>query len=270
MSDSVEISQTLQVAIAEAFALAARWLEQEEAFSYLFWLEDGEKKLAMLEPAGGHDGVLAQIRAWGREADPAAQHVVQMGRATLDAGDREIDALIAHCAERGEAQAIMLMQELERDDAGTLRPASEVGLLRQIPNDFFGAAGDEAPGAVDEALDDEVVDLPTGGPLADPTRIDLVARDSDGRLLLVITDAGLIDDPEERYAALTAKLRAYVTYAVAGQLAEEFPDVPLSDVVIRVVCAVPPTPEMEEITSVQPRDEPDKAIPVEFHVQPMS
>ena len=66
MSESLEISQSLQTAIAEAFALAARWLEQEEAFSYLFWLEDGEKKLAMLEPAGGHEGVLEQIRAWGR------------------------------------------------------------------------------------------------------------------------------------------------------------------------------------------------------------
>ncbi len=70
-------------------------------------------------------------------------------------------------------------------------------------------------------------------------RIDVIAKTPDGKLLFVITDAGLTPDPEERFRLLLAKLSTYVGYIMGDDFSREHPDKAPSDVAIQIMCARP-------------------------------
>lgn len=87
--------------------------------------------------------------------------------------------------------------------------------------------------------------------LANLTTIDIISKpNAEGKVCLIITDAGLTTDPDARFALLARKLQGYVNAVVNGDLAMECPDQKPSDFFIRVVCAHPPTEAMLKITSV--------------------
>ena len=98
-------------------------------------------------------------------------------------------------------------------------------------------------------------------PIEDPTTIDMVMTPAPGRVELVITDAGLIDDPDDRFQALLAKLGAYGHYVQSGALAEDAPDAESVGVV--VMCRVPPTDAMRGVEAVRT---PGGEVPVRFEV----
>lgn len=88
--------------------------------------------------------------------------------------------------------------------------------------------------------------------LEDPSRIDIVTREKDGRIALVIVDAGVTTDPQERFDMLLSKLKAYVNYVMSIKFKEQYLDVRARDVLISVVCRNPPTEAMKRIENVGP------------------
>ncbi len=103
-------------------------------------------------------------------------------------------------------------------------------------------------------------------PLEDPSAIDIVAKTKDGRILLIITDAGLTTDPEERLELLQAKLKAYVAYAIGPEFSEDYPNVDCSKVGLHVICNTEPTEEMKDITAVCARTDRSYEFPLTYEV----
>ena len=101
-------------------------------------------------------------------------------------------------------------------------------------------------------------------PLEDPDTIDLMATTTDGKPLLVITDAGLSRSDEERFEKLVAKLTSYVTFVMSEDFASRFPESRPSDATIEVVCADPPTEQMTKIGSIAPRGDQINRITVRY------
>jgi len=98
--------------------------------------------------------------------------------------------------------------------------------------------------------------------LEDQTTIDMISKpDAEGKICLVITDAGVTTDPDVRFELLTNKLQAYASAVLNGDLAMDYPDKQPSDFFIRVVCANPPTEAMKNISSVGQSENP---MPVVF------
>jgi hypothetical protein len=106
-------------------------------------------------------------------------------------------------------------------------------------------------------------------PLELPNVIDIILQaEADGRVVLVITDAGVTTDPAQRMDCLMKKLKAYVSAIVSGGLTDDYPNHTAKDFKIRVVCTRRPTSEMANISRVTPRGDLDNAIPVEFEEYP--
>jgi hypothetical protein len=101
-------------------------------------------------------------------------------------------------------------------------------------------------------------------PLEDLTQIDLVTQDADGKINLIITDAGITTDPVERLELLRQKLGLYATAVTGGQLANDYPNATVQDFVIRVVCMRRPLEDMLAIGEVGPIGDPAHRIPVVF------
>jgi hypothetical protein len=94
--------------------------------------------------------------------------------------------------------------------------------------------------------------------------VDIVLKPQDGRMTLIVVDAGTTPDPHERYALLVKKLGAYVGYATSPGFREQYPDIPLNNVTARVICAIPPTEEMKQILNVGPSGDRVNRMQVEF------
>lgn len=102
-------------------------------------------------------------------------------------------------------------------------------------------------------------------PLEDLNSFDLVLKpDADGKVGLVITDAGVTQDPQRRLELLRQKVSNYFSAVVNGELKETFPNSKTSDFFIKVVCHTPPTPEMFEITTLRSRSKPENQVEVIF------
>jgi hypothetical protein len=98
-------------------------------------------------------------------------------------------------------------------------------------------------------------------PLEDPHVIDIITS-KDGRLQLVITDAGVTTDPRMRLALYRAKLDAYAMYVDSPEFAAAHPNFARADVSIEIICATPPPPEMVALTGVNPPGSLEPPIPV--------
>jgi hypothetical protein len=95
-------------------------------------------------------------------------------------------------------------------------------------------------------------------------KIDTLTKSDDRSIQLVIMDAGLTEEPDERYGHLINKLRTYVAYATSSQFREKFPDVSTGDVSILVMCRIPPTEKMENTTSIARADSQDEKISISY------
>lgn len=104
--------------------------------------------------------------------------------------------------------------------------------------------------------------------LEETDQIDMAARTDEG-IQLIITDAGMVEDDQERMALLLAKLRTYAAYVTSSQFASDLPNVPPDRVTIKVMCRTEPSAEMRQVRAVRAKA-PDGAealaIPVEFEV----
>lgn len=129
----------LETAIPVAFRYAEQLLQQSEQLLFLYTDNNGEKQLADVTDCRTQDEVLDKIRAWTAQ-NPAARWFVQVGRAQLRNDGRNADAVIAHCAERGHAQGVVVFQLLTTNAAGKPQPTGDIKLLSRIPNDFFPSA----------------------------------------------------------------------------------------------------------------------------------
>src|SRR6478672_6308531 len=106
-------------------------------------------------------------------------------------------------------------------------------------------------------------------PLEDLTCIDLVLKPGeDGKVGLVITDAGITTDPEQRYELFLKKVQGYVSCILSGQFDSTDPGRKPSDFYILLTSVNPATPQMQLIKAVTPRGRPQDAIEVRFEVWP--
>ena len=103
-------------------------------------------------------------------------------------------------------------------------------------------------------------------PLENTDVVDIITTSQQGQTVLVITDAGVTTDPEERYALFMEKLKTYVAAIMSGELAKDLPASSSGDYQIRVMCVLPPTEEMLAVQAIKPRGENIDAILVEFEI----
>lgn len=94
--------------------------------------------------------------------------------------------------------------------------------------------------------------------------IDMITKDGDGRLNMVVVDSGMIEDEHERLLLLGRKLGSYVQYCLDDAFAERHPGVSIEAVRFLVVCATPPTPGMRCIEGIATRGPGSAVIPVAF------
>lgn len=99
--------------------------------------------------------------------------------------------------------------------------------------------------------------------------IDIITKPQDGRVGLIIVDAGVTTDPEARFLRLMAKLKTYGAYVMSDDFKQRNPGIGPSDVIIRIVFnpSTPPTQQMLEIAYVRPKGQNDQ-IPVVFEKGP--
>lgn len=95
-------------------------------------------------------------------------------------------------------------------------------------------------------------------------KIDTITKSDDGTMQLVIMDAGLTEDPDERYGHLINKLRTYVAYATSSTLQEKYPDVSPDRISFLVMCRIPPTQKMESTTTIARADDQDRMFPISY------
>ena len=102
-------------------------------------------------------------------------------------------------------------------------------------------------------------------PLEEVDVIDMITkRGSDGRYGLIVTDEGVTAEPDKRLALLQRKLLTYRQAVVQGELAETCPGATSGDFFVQVICELPPTREMRNITHVLTKTQPAIEIPVVF------
>ncbi len=104
--------------------------------------------------------------------------------------------------------------------------------------------------------------------LEDTGRIDMVAEDRDGKVMLVITDAGTVENPDQRFTLLAEKMKTYVGFVTSEAFARRFPGRTPGDVTIHVMCSEPPTDRMMKVDRVAPGGKHDQAINVTFQHLP--
>ncbi len=104
--------------------------------------------------------------------------------------------------------------------------------------------------------------------IEDHTTIDMITRSKDGRIELVIVDAGETTDPEQRFRHLTEKLKAYAYYIVGGGFKKDFPDKGHHDVAVRVICRIPPTERMSRLIHLSDPSQPKQDIDIFYQHLP--
>ncbi len=103
-------------------------------------------------------------------------------------------------------------------------------------------------------------------PLEDPTCIDAITRSDDGRVGLVIFDAGNTADPVARFQRLLEKIGTYVEFVLSDGFQDEHPGVKPGEVGIKVLCADPPTEEMLRFNRLENPEDASEAIGIEYEV----
>ena len=103
--------------------------------------------------------------------------------------------------------------------------------------------------------------------LEDISRVDMMTRSLDGvpnGLDLIIVDAGSLADEERRYEMLLDKLAAYMDYILSDEFAREYPHTAAAQILIRVLCATPPTDAMQRMNAIYPSGDRTHRIRVVF------
>ncbi len=104
--------------------------------------------------------------------------------------------------------------------------------------------------------------------IEDYNTIDAIATEEDGTICLVIMDAGLTENDEERFSYFTEKLKAYLSYLLCGGFKEDYSEKSLSDVKILVRCRLPPSEDMENIQAIANPDNHSEYVNIEYDYFP--
>jgi hypothetical protein len=134
--DVFAIGNELQGGVDVAFETAAKWLGENESILFLLFGEAGKRSLSPLQGCNSQEQVLAKVRKWARDPQTKASWFVQMSLGNLE-GKSDPNALIAHCAERGQKQGFVVFQLLTRANDGKLSPDGAIDCMGRIDNDFF-------------------------------------------------------------------------------------------------------------------------------------
>jgi hypothetical protein len=102
--------------------------------------------------------------------------------------------------------------------------------------------------------------------LEEANTIDIITKPKNGKMMMVITDAGVTTDPQERLEKLIAKLRSYVGYIMSDNFKKEYPGVKPKNVTIKVICQNEPTEQMKQIDKVMPHGDRENMIPIKYEL----
>ena len=103
-------------------------------------------------------------------------------------------------------------------------------------------------------------------PLEEPGRIDIITKSENGGINLIITDAGITVEPQERFEKLRTKLANYVRYVGSEAFRTNHPGVSPETVSIQVISKNEPTEQMRQIEFVASDAAPAIRVPVSFQV----
>ncbi len=102
--------------------------------------------------------------------------------------------------------------------------------------------------------------------LEEPNKLDIIGKTKDGKIFLVITDAGITTNPDERFQRLIMKIQSYVNYVMSDSFKKEYPKIKPKDVIIRVICKNEPTDQMKQVENVGPKGDKENRISVTYEV----
>ncbi len=101
-------------------------------------------------------------------------------------------------------------------------------------------------------------------PLENPNVIDMITKPKNGKLELVVTDAGVTTEPRERFEKLLSKLKTYVNWVLSDDFKKDYAGVKPRNVTITVLCANEPTPQMKQLSAIMPKGDRENAIKVNY------
>lgn len=93
-------------------------------------------------------------------------------------------------------------------------------------------------------------------------KIDAIAIAKDGFVELVIMDAGITEDPEQRFTHFIEKLKAYVYYVIEGDFKKDYPEKTQNEVRFLVMCRLPPTDRMTKLSRLSNPEKPEEGFPI--------
>ena len=91
-------------------------------------------------------------------------------------------------------------------------------------------------------------------------------RTGDGAELIVL-DPGDVPSPGDRLSAFQQKLVGCANYVADGQLLEQMPQAQPNNVVVRLVCRTPPTPQMRAIEFINVSNDSGESFPLRITVE---
>jgi hypothetical protein len=103
--------------------------------------------------------------------------------------------------------------------------------------------------------------------LKETTTIDLITQplpEDPCKLVLYVIDDGSVSDPTQRHKLLISKLACYMQFVLSEDCRLENPGIKLDDVLVRVLCKVPPNQLMREVQAVAAKNAPDGRLRVAF------
>lgn len=100
-------------------------------------------------------------------------------------------------------------------------------------------------------------------------RIDFIAKDDKGNVILLIVDTSENLDEKRRYELLNRKLRMYMGYIKSNEFLKHHPGKTTNDVKIVITCYKPPSPQMRGIKAISAVGD-DHIVEVEFKHIPMA
>lgn len=82
--------------------------------------------------------------------------------------------------------------------------------------------------------------MPEPSGVANPGVIDFIARSPSGATVLVMVESRTWDGSDERLKQLQDKVNAYLSFALDGQMRQQFPDADPANLVLRLDCVQAP------------------------------
>ena len=137
MEEEFDASVDLLEATRVAFEVAGKFLSETDDFLFVYYLKNGERKLSQIEGCVTQDDVFEKVRELISHFGDITLFV-QVSRAEVLENDEAVDVIVAHCAEMGQSEGVVMLQRLDRDEQSErFVPTGEISMAARMPNEFW-------------------------------------------------------------------------------------------------------------------------------------